>query len=266
MKWSLTNYFEIDDQIKNVNEVLKQYFRIFCNYDQNNWIDLLFFAEFKANFVFNSFTTVVSFLVIKKYIFRFDLKVSKFIENSSSIKREIKNVDAFVKKIENFQQHFHFELIWTQVKQIKQINVRRHFVFEFRINDKIMLNFRFITTMRFNKFLNYKNFEFYIIKKIINNVVYQLNLSESIKSIFSIFHFWLLYLNTSNSLFEQHELNSSLIIIKKIEWKLKKIVDFKLNHKKKIQSSMKKKSFNIACDTKVEIFEIKIRNDKILKI
>ena len=88
--------------------------------------------------------------------------------------------------------------------------------------------------MRFNKFLNHKNFEFYIIKKIINNVVYQLNLFESIKLIFSIFYFWLFHLNTSNLLFEQHELNFSSIIIKKeFEWKLKKIVDFKLNHKKK---------------------------------
>ena len=130
-----------------------------------------------------------------------------------------------------------------------------------------MLNFRFITTMRLNKFLNHKNLEFYIIKKIINNVVYQLNLFELMKSIFSIFHFWLFHLNTSNSLFEQHKLNfSSIIIKKKLEWKLKKIIDFKLNHKKKIQSSMKKKSFNIACDTKVETFEIKIRNDKILRI
>ena len=130
-----------------------------------------------------------------------------------------------------------------------------------------MLNFRFITTMRFNKFLNHKNFELYIIKKIINNVVYQLNLFESIKSIFSVFHFWLLHLNTSNSLFKQHELNSSLIIIKEeFEWKLKKIVDFRLNHKKKTQSSIKEKSFNIACDTRAEIFEIKIRNNKTLRI
>ena len=176
---------------------------------------MLFFVEFETNFVFNNFTIAASFLVIKKYIFRFNLKASKFIENNSSIKREMKNVDVFMKKIENFQQHFHFELIWTQIKQIKQINVRCHFVFKFRINNKIMLNFRFITTMRFNKFLNHKNLELYIIKKIINNVVYQLNLFESIKSIFSIFHFWLLHLNTSNLLLEQHELNFSLIIIKK---------------------------------------------------
>ena len=178
----------------------------------------------------------------------------------------MKNVDVFVKKIENFQQHFHFELIWTQIKQIKQINVRCHFVFKFRINNKIMLNFRFITTMRFNKFLNHKNLEFYIIKKIINNVVYQLNLFESMESIFSIFHFWLFHLNTSNSLFEQHELNFlSIIIKKKLEWKLKKIIDFKLNHKKKFNHQWKK-NFNIACDTKIKILEIKFRNNKISKI
>ena len=255
LKWSFVNHFEIDDQIENVNEILKQYLRVFCNYEQNNWIDLLFFAEFEANFVFNSFTIVVSFLVIKDYIFRFELKASKFIENNSSIKREMKNVDVFVKKIEDFQKYFHFELIWAQVKQIKQINARRHFAFELRINDKIMLNFRFITTMRLNKFLNHKNLEFYIINKIINNVVYQLNLFESMKSIFSVFHSWLLYLNTSNLLFKQHQLNFSSIIIKKeSEWKLKKRIDFKLNYKKrnsvinkkeKLQYRVRYKDWNI---------------------
>ena len=146
----------------------------------------------------------------------------------------MKNVDAFVKKIEDFQEYFHSELIWAQAKQIKQVNARRHFVFELRINDKVMLNFRFITTMRFSKFLNHKNLELYIINKIINNVVYQLNLLESMKSVFSVFHLWLLHLNTSNSLPEQHQLNSSPIIIReKSEWKLKKIVYSKLNHKKK---------------------------------
>ena len=133
---------------------------------------MLFFVKFETNFIFNNFTIVVSFFVIKKYIFRFNFKISKFIENNLLIKCEMKNVDFFVKKIEKFQRHFYFELLWAQIKHIKQINIRRYFVFKFWINDKIILNFRFITTMRFNKFLSYKNFEFYIIKKVINNVVY----------------------------------------------------------------------------------------------
>ena len=175
---------------------------------------MLSFAEFEANFALSSSTTVAPFLAIKEYIPRSGLKVPKSIEGSSSAKREMKNADAFVKKIENLQQHLHFELIWAQAKQVEQANARRHPAFELRVGDKVMLDFRFITTMRPSKSLDHKNLGSYIIKKVINNAVYQLNLSESMKSVFSVFHPWLLHLNTSNSLSEQHELDPPPAIIK----------------------------------------------------
>ena len=51
-----------------------------------------------------------------------------------------------------------------------------------------MFDVRYIQIMRFNKSLNHKNLNFYVIKKIIHNIVYELKFFESMKSIFSMFH------------------------------------------------------------------------------
>ena len=67
--------------------------------------------------------------------------------------------------------------------------------------------------MRPNKSLNYKNLEPYQIKKAINNFAYELNLPESISAVHPVFHSWLLHLNESNLLSEQHDLNSEPIEI-----------------------------------------------------
>ena len=84
--------------------------------------------------------------------------------------------------------------------------------------------------MRFNKFLNYKNFDSYKIIEVINNCAYKLKLFESMQSIFFVFHSWLLHLNESNSLFEQRQTKSfSIIIEKESKWKLNKIVNLKID-------------------------------------
>ena len=95
-----------------------------------------------------------------------------------------------------------------------------------------MFDARYIQIMRFNKSLNHKNLNFYVIKKIIHNIVYELKFFELMKSIFSMFHLWLLYSLNDDSLFDQHISNSSSIIIKnEFEWKINKIVNFRLNRK-----------------------------------
>jgi len=46
---STSNHPEIDGQTERVNGILEQYLRCFINERQNNWVDLLPFAEFAYN-------------------------------------------------------------------------------------------------------------------------------------------------------------------------------------------------------------------------
>ena len=119
LKWFTTWHSKIDDQIEIINVILKKYIRIYCNYQQNDWFDLLFFAKFEINSISSNFIIVVSFLTIKNYIFRFDFESFTFMKNISTIIKKMKNANAFVKKIANFQKYFKFQLIWARVKQKK---------------------------------------------------------------------------------------------------------------------------------------------------
>ena len=109
-------YFETNDQIEIINNDFKKYFKIYCNYQQNDWYDWLSFVEFEINFVSSNFTTIISFLIIKNYISRSKLKFANFIEKISNAQRQMKTVDEFVKKMIDFQKFLRAELIWAQTK------------------------------------------------------------------------------------------------------------------------------------------------------
>ena len=49
VRFFIAYYFEIDKQTKRFNAVVKHYFRVFCNYMQNDWIKWLFDAKFFVN-------------------------------------------------------------------------------------------------------------------------------------------------------------------------------------------------------------------------
>ena len=69
----------------------------------------------------------------------------------------------------------------------KQINRYRLLTFQFKKRDIIMLNIKNIKTNRSSKSLNYKNINSFRIIKVINNIIYELNLSKKM-NIFFIFH------------------------------------------------------------------------------
>ena len=65
----------------------------------------MLFAKFEVNSISNSFIIVASFLAIKDYISRFDFESFTFMKDISTTIKEMKNANAFVKKIANFQKY-----------------------------------------------------------------------------------------------------------------------------------------------------------------
>jgi hypothetical protein len=58
-------YPEGDRQTKQTNQTLKQFLRIYCNYQQDNWFELLSLAEFAYNNALNSTTGISPFFANK---------------------------------------------------------------------------------------------------------------------------------------------------------------------------------------------------------
>jgi len=50
-----------------MNQTLKQYFYVYCNYQQDNWSELLPLAEFAYNNALSTTTSVSSFFANKGY-------------------------------------------------------------------------------------------------------------------------------------------------------------------------------------------------------
>lgn len=60
-------YLEADSQTECTNQTLEQFLRIYCNYQQSNWAQLLPLAEFTYNNTFSATTGVSLFLANKGY-------------------------------------------------------------------------------------------------------------------------------------------------------------------------------------------------------
>ena len=58
---------EGDGQTKRTNQTLKQYLRVYCNYQQDNWSELLPLAEFTYNNASNATTGITPFFANKGY-------------------------------------------------------------------------------------------------------------------------------------------------------------------------------------------------------
>ena len=67
LHFTLDYYPKDDRQTKHTNQTLKQYLCIYCNYQQDNWSELLFLAEFAYNNTLSTTTSVSPFFTNKGY-------------------------------------------------------------------------------------------------------------------------------------------------------------------------------------------------------
>jgi len=56
-----------DGQTKHMNQTPEQYLHVYCNYQQDNWSELLFLAEFAYNNALSATTSVSPFFTNKRY-------------------------------------------------------------------------------------------------------------------------------------------------------------------------------------------------------
>ena len=146
----------------------------------------------------------------------------------------MKDVDKFITKIEQLRVYLREKFVWAQVKQEEHANKNRLSFLEFRVKNKVMLDARFQKITRSSKSLDYKNFDLFTIIKIVNKYAFLLDLSKTMKDVFSIFHSWLLHLDEGKSLNDQRE--KELDSINELEgstWQVNEILDFKIDRRRR---------------------------------
>ena len=76
VKLFIAYHFEIDNQTKRFNIVMKHYFRVFVNYMQNDWIKWILDVEYFVNNVSFSIILISFFLINSSQNFRLNLTLS----------------------------------------------------------------------------------------------------------------------------------------------------------------------------------------------
>src|SRR5579859_4554208 len=142
---------ESDGQTERVNQTLEQYLRIYCDFHQDNWSQLLPFAKFTYNNTKNSSTQKSPFYANYGYHPRASLKVHT--EPSSY---ENPAVESLVERLESVHKELRVEL--EQAQEAYKRKSDRHVkpAPPFKVGDLIWLNRRNIAMTRLSRKLDLK--------------------------------------------------------------------------------------------------------------
>ena len=83
-KMSTTEHSQINDQIEKFNQIMKQYLKCYVNYQQDNWVELLFTAQFTYNNSMQTFTEISLFQAEYDKNMQINNKMIKFKENNET--------------------------------------------------------------------------------------------------------------------------------------------------------------------------------------
>jgi transposase InsO family protein len=201
-KLSTAYHPETDGQTENANAYLKQYLRAYCNYNQDNWADLLPMAEFEANSTVSATTGVAPFVATKGYVPRMGLEPARPLSNrlTTPARNEIARADEFAKKLSDLREFLKASIAWAQAKQAEYANQNRLPAPVFQKDDLVMLDTRNIKTTRPNRSLDYPNRGPFPIIEVIDHLAYRVQLPPELSRLHNVFHPWLLHRYENNPL------------------------------------------------------------------
>ncbi len=208
VKLSMMYHFEINDQIKRFNTVMKHYLQVFVNYMQNDWVKWLSEVEFTVNNASSSIILASLFLINLSQNLHLNFESSEsLLENFMfQARNKLINVKKFIKKMKKLTEHLHDEMLIAQIIYEFNVNLSRCSYSKYFVEDEVWLNACNLSIAHLTVKLNNHNIDFFKIKHVFknNSLIIKLNLSAFMK-IHSIFHVILLNHITSDFLLSQHQ-------------------------------------------------------------
>ena len=182
-KLSTAFHPETDGQTERVNQTLEQYLRTFCNYDQNDWYELLPLAEYAYNNSMTEATGMSPFYANYGY----NPKV-RWLRQA-----EAKNPAAtlYAHWMEEVHQRCKEQLEKTRDRMSKYFDSHRIPTPLFKPGDEVLLDGRNLATKRSSKKLSHKLEGPFPIIELIGNRAARLQLPKTMKC-HNIFHVALL--------------------------------------------------------------------------
>jgi len=216
---------EGDGQTKRTNQTLKQYLHIYCNYQQDNWSELLPLVEFAYNNALSATTGISPFFANKRY--HPNITVHPERDIASSRARD------FAVDLDELQSTLKTEISAAQQHYQKSADVQCSPAPDFKVGDKVFVKAQFFQTTRPSKKLSKKYLGPYEIISQPGTLSFTLCLPESMLSVHPVFHVSMLEPTTSNTFSERIQLAPAPVIIDgKPKCEISRIVDSKINRQR----------------------------------
>jgi hypothetical protein len=171
-----------DGQTERVNQTVEQHLRIFCDYLQDDWVDLLPLAEFSYNSSYHSSLGMSPFFANKGYNPRLTITLSETpVPSAKEHLQRLKSVHETCRS--NIKKALDQHAFWA--------NKRRLPAPDFKPGDSVWLLRRNVKTLRPSDKLDAKKLGPFRIDKPVGKSAFRLQLPDSVK-IHPVFHVSLL--------------------------------------------------------------------------
>jgi Reverse transcriptase (RNA-dependent DNA polymerase)/RNase H-like domain found in reverse transcriptase/Integrase zinc binding domain/Chromo (CHRromatin Organisation MOdifier) domain len=218
-----------DGQTERVNQVLEQYLRIFCHYQQDDWFDLLPLAEFAYNNAKHSSTLVSPFYA--NYGYHPRMSISTHV---SQVEGSNPAAEEFVKKMERIHQDLAHNLREAQAKYKKHYDAHVKDHPQYKVGDFVWLSRKNISTTRPSAKLDFRRLGPFKILEVIGEAkaAYKLELPATMR-IHPTFHVSLLTKYTPNVIPGRTQPEPPPIIVDgQEEFEVEKILDSRIRYNK----------------------------------
>jgi len=171
---------EGDGQTERSNQTLEQYLRIYCNYQQDNWVDLLPLAEFAYNNAPSATTGVSPFFANKGY--HPNISVYPERDMTSAWARD------YTVDLELLHQYLREEMANAQLRYQGPADAKRTPAPDFKVGEQVYVKAKYFRSTRPSKKLSEKNLGPYTIIAQVGSLSFTLHLPDSMRAVHPIFH------------------------------------------------------------------------------
>jgi len=206
------------------NQTMEEYLRAFCNYEQDNWVELLPLAEFAYNNSVHHSTRMTPFWANYHYHPPMQFKPPKAPSNTRS---EIL-ADATVSGMEETHRPLQGSLLEAQARQSKYTGGKD---VSFEVRNKVWLSTRHFRTTRPSKKLDDKRTGPYTVSKIINKNTYKLDPPKTMRN-HNVFHVSQLDHYTPPVVEQPSSELHPVIVDNSEKWEVEWILDSKQHYRK----------------------------------
>ena len=216
---------EANGQAERTNQTLEQYLRIYCNYQQDNWSELLPLAEFAYNNAPSATTGVSPFFANKGY--HPNLSVYPERDIASSRARD------FVIDLDELQSTLKEEIANAQRQYKPSADSRRQQPPDFQAGQSVFVKSQYFRTTRPSKKLSEKYLGPYEIIAQPSPQSFTLRLPDTMRAVHPVFHVSMLEPATPNTFQQRSEPPPAPVIIDgEPEYEISKIVDSKIDRRR----------------------------------